>query len=361
MSQPAHTAIDKPLHNNNFNFLRLLFASLVLLSHAPEIIDGNRSRELLTRLFGSLSFGEFAVDGFFLLSGYLIVKSWMNEPRPLQYLQKRIFRIYPGFIVASIIGAFIVGPLGAVPSEYFAQFRLWSFIKGVLFLQSTITPPVFAGQSNPAVNSSMWTIFFEFQCYFLVMVLGMIGAARRRSVWLVLSICLLLTFAAHKFGYLPLAGERPVVIPLARNMLRLATVFFVGGCFYLFRDKIKFDLRLSLIAIVVLVAGLFWSNAAEIFLATFGGYLLFYVGFAHIPALRKFNEISDISYGLYLYGWPVQKLLLWYWPNLSPWALFILSLAASAALGFISWHMVEKPCLKLKDYRFKDGRLARAA
>lgn len=361
MSQATAAPIDNVAHKNNFNFFRLLFASLVLLSHAPELIDGNRSRELLTRLFGSLSFGELSVDGFFLLSGYLIVKSWAKEPHALKYMQKRILRIYPAFIVASIIGAFVVGPLGAIPSEYFAQFRIWSFIKGTLFLQSTITPTVFAGQSNPAVNSSMWTIFYEFQCYLLVMVLGMLGAVKQRRVWLGLSICLLLASAAHRFGYWPLNGDHPAVIPVARNLLRLATVFFVGGCFYLFREKIKFDAKLAMIAAMILVAGMFWASAAEIFLAIFGGYLLFYLGFRPIAALRQFNRLPDISYGLYLYGWPVQKLLLWYWPNLSPWALFPLSLAASAAMGFISWHLVEKPSLKLKGYRIKDKRLVRAA
>jgi peptidoglycan/LPS O-acetylase OafA/YrhL len=359
MNTSTSAQVGATPHKNNFNFLRLFFASLVLLSHAPEIADGNRSRELLTQFFGSISFGELAVDGFFLLSGYLIVKSWMNEPRILPYLQKRIVRIYPGFIVASIVGALIVGPLGAIPSEYFAQFKAWAFVKGTLLLQSTITPPVFAGQSNPAVNSSMWTIFFEFQCYLLVMVLGVLGAVKRRKIWLTLSIGIVLAFGLHKFGYLALDGNR--FIDIARNLVRLASPFFAGGCFYLFKDQIKFTPKLGLIAFAALFAGLFWAEAAEIFLAVFGGYLLFYLGHAHIPALQKFNQIPDISYGLYLYGWPVQKLLFWYWPGLSPWAVFPLSLAASASLGFLSWHLVEKPFLRLKDFRIEGGRLVNSA
>lgn len=328
---------------------------MVLLSHAPEIADGNRSRELLTQLFGSISFGELAVDGFFLLSGYLIVKSWANEPSILIFLQKRVVRIYPGFIVASIVGALVVGPLGASPVEYFSQFRTWAFIKGIVYLQSTITPPVFAGQSNPAVNSSMWTIFFEFLCYLMVLVLGVLGATKRRKIWLMLSVYAVSLFCLHKFGYLELNGERYIAI--ARNLVRLASVFFVGGCFYLFRDQIKFVPKLGMLACVILFFGLFSAKAAEIFLAVCGGYLLFYLAHAPIPSLRKFNELPDISYGLYLYGWPVQKLLFWYWPSLSPWAVFPLSLAASAALGFVSWHIVEKPSLKLKDLRFRGGRL----
>jgi peptidoglycan/LPS O-acetylase OafA/YrhL len=108
--------------DNNFNFLRLLFALLVLVSHAPELADGNRSRELLTRMFHTLSFGEVAVDGFFLLSGYLIVQSWERHPNLWDFGQWRLRRIYPAFVVACLVCIFVLAPL-AVPSArtYFEQ------------------------------------------------------------------------------------------------------------------------------------------------------------------------------------------------------------------------------------------------
>jgi peptidoglycan/LPS O-acetylase OafA/YrhL len=111
-----------PSRDNNLNFLRLLLALLVLVSHAPELTDGNRSRELLTRVFHTLSFGEVAVDGFFLLSGYLIVKSWERSGSLWEYSQKRLRRIYPAFVVACVVCVFGLAPL-AVPSvgAYFAQ------------------------------------------------------------------------------------------------------------------------------------------------------------------------------------------------------------------------------------------------
>ena len=97
--------------NNNFGFLRLFFAILVIVSHSPEAIDGNRTREILTNLFGTISFGELAVDGFFLISGFLIYKSYENSSSFKNYLSKRLLRIYPGFVVAHFFFIFCIVPI----------------------------------------------------------------------------------------------------------------------------------------------------------------------------------------------------------------------------------------------------------
>jgi len=88
--------------------MRLILAGLVMLSHAPTLIDGDRHRELLTMLFGTQPLGAMAVDGFFLLSGFLIVQSWATDPNLGRFLLKRVLRIYPAFIVASIVSVFLV-------------------------------------------------------------------------------------------------------------------------------------------------------------------------------------------------------------------------------------------------------------
>jgi peptidoglycan/LPS O-acetylase OafA/YrhL len=128
---------------NNFNFLRLLLATLVILSHSPEIVDGNRNREILTQIFHTVSFGELAVDDFFILSGYLIMQSWQRDPRLFDFFKKRILRIYPGFIVASLISAFVFGPLGAQPHEYFSKFSYFSFFQDMSLLRVPNVPAAF--------------------------------------------------------------------------------------------------------------------------------------------------------------------------------------------------------------------------
>lgn len=336
-------------HQNNFNFLRLLFSSLVLLSHSTELIDGDTSREILMQFFGSTTFGQLAVDGFFLLSGYLIVKSWKTTPSAKTFLWKRIVRIYPGFIAASLISGIIVGPLGSIPKTYFSQFWITGFAKGLVLLQSPITPQVFVGQPHAVVNGSMWTISYEFICYLFVFAIGVSGGLKTKWIWLLLTYCLLQILFLDRAGYY--SAEAFCDSNVLKNLLRLSPFFLVGGCFYLFKEKIVFNPIAGVFSMLIFVTGLFSPLYSELFIALFGGYLLFYFAQAPVRQLRRVNAFPDISYGLYLYGWPVQKLLLWNWPGMSACFLFALSLIAGVGLGFLSWNLVEKPSLKLKDFR----------
>jgi peptidoglycan/LPS O-acetylase OafA/YrhL len=92
-------------HRNAFGFLRLLFASLVIVSHATELFDGNREREPLTRLFGTISFGDLAVDGFFIISGYLVVGSYLKRPAIGEYLLTQARRLSREAVNAGIVGS----------------------------------------------------------------------------------------------------------------------------------------------------------------------------------------------------------------------------------------------------------------
>lgn len=331
---------------NHFNFLRFIFASLVILSHTFELIDGNRSREPLTGIFGTISFAEFAVDGFFLLSGYLIVKSWDSSPEIFAFLSKRILRIYPGFIVASLVCAFIVGPLGAEPADYFSHLEVKKLAYGIIRLWGPIVPPVFVGQPHAAVNGAMWTIPYEFACYLSVLLIGFCGLVKYRRGWLAITACFFIAVLCQKLGLQPLLQEYS--INLESSFFRLGMFFFTGGAYYLLRDEIKFCPRMAWGSGLILSMAMFYPVTSEPILAILGGYLLFHFSFSPISLLESFQKLPDVSYGLYLYGWPIQKLLIWYLPELPAWWVFVFSFAGSVLAGLISWYLVEKPFLKLK-------------
>ena len=333
---------------NNFTFLRLLFAVLVIVSHSFELIDGDRHRELLTSLFHTLSFGELAVDGFFLVSGFLIVQSWQHKPAFISFCTKRIRRIYPAFIVASLLCAIVVGPLGSAdPGLYFQQFQPWPFLKGMLLARVPVVPlHVFEGQPYPSVNGAMWTIGYELRCYLVVALCGVCGIAGRRFTWLFLGTIAFALSLVPGIGQ-PLAAQCPGLI--CGNFLtwmQFLAFFSAGACFYLFRDRIAYKTSWACLAAGILLVCMFWLASAQIALATFGAYILFWFAFRQGPWLAQWRTAPDISYGVYLYGWPIQKLLIWYIPALSPWIVLLLACGLSCICGLLSWYLVERPFLQ---------------
>ncbi|KQW45394.1 MULTISPECIES: acyltransferase [unclassified Roseateles] len=343
--------VDMSEHRtNNFNVLRLALASLVIVSHAPELHDGDRHRELLTRVFGTLSFGELAVDCFFLLSGYLITQSWQRQPQVLAYLRNRVLRIFPAFAVASMVCALIVGPLAlASTSAYWSEFSVLRFVKSLVTLFPPATPPVFSGRPHPELNGAMWTIRWEFFCYVAVLATGVVAGARFKFVWTMTTVVVFSVWVAERLVH----GLEPH-LPYTyweHPLWRLMSCFFAGGCFYLYRDHIAPTRRSVLLALTILSACMFWPHAAEPALIWFGGYLLFALAHWHLPLLARLNNGPDLSYGIYLYGWPIQNLASAYWPQANVWLMLPAVYVMAAGLAAASWFLIERPCLRLKQRR----------
>ncbi|MGM9482248.1 acyltransferase family protein [Roseateles sp. NT4] len=335
---------------NNFNVLRLALASLVILSHGPELHDGDRHRELLTGLFGTLSFGEFAVDCFFLLSGFLILQSWQRQPQVLAYLRKRILRIFPAFAVASLVCALVVGPLAvASASAYWSEFSIPSFLKGLATLYTPITPPVFPDRPHPEINGAMWTIRWEFFCYVTVLAAGVLARTRLRLAWTTMTV---IVFSVWLFERLVHGVEPHLPYTYWQHPLwRLLACFLAGGCFHLYRNHLAPTRRGVLLALPALLACMFSPQASEPALIWLGGYLLLAFAETPVPLLSRINQGPDLSYGIYLYGWPVQNLASAYWPQADVWLMLPAVYAVVASLAALSWFLIEKPCLRLKTRR----------
>jgi peptidoglycan/LPS O-acetylase OafA/YrhL len=335
--------------NHQFDLLRILFATLVLLSHAPELTDGNASRELFHRLTGApMTFGAVGVDGFFLLSGYLIVQSWLGDPDLLNYLRKRVLRIVPGYLVAVALSTLAVGLLAPGVPNFFSGLGIHLF-NSVALLSSPMTPPVLPGLPYATVNGAMYTIGYEFRCYLLVALLGLCGLLRRPVVMAITTTLLLSSLlypAPFERIHWPrhveaLVGHPPVAF-------RLTAVYLVGCCFYLFRHRIVFRRLFAMAAAVVIAACVaFAPSRTELAMVLGGGYLMFYLGQMHLPWLSGMSRLPDISYGIYLYGWPVESLWIWFFRG-SPWITFFVSTIICFVLGWLSWHFIERPALTLK-------------
>ncbi|MEW9584357.1 acyltransferase family protein [Paraburkholderia sp. DGU8] len=335
----------------NFDDLRLAFAAMVLFSHSFALLGvADPIRSVVT---GGGDPGALAVDGFFLISGYLITKSWLSDPSVPRFLTKRALRLYPAFIVASIISVFIVGPLGAtVVGDYFRELNLTQVLPGLLVLRDPHTPAVFAGMPVGSVNGSMWTISFEARCYLLAMLLGLAGLLRKRTALLILTV-----IAGFAISYsVPEAGPTDnqhllfgmKALRVSDFMAWFAALFLTGSCFFVFRNRIRFTLWGLILAMCVLTASLFNAALLRPGILLGGAYVVFALASMTGASRAHRRTMPDVSYGMYLYGWPVQKLLSWYIPHMSPWLMFFLSLAISVAVGWLSWTYIERPALKKK-------------
>ena len=353
----AELSVPRPSHENNFGLLRLTFAMLVIVSHSIELVDGNRSREPLTQLFGTLSSGELGVDGFFLVSGYLITQSYERSSSIASYLWKRFLRIYPAFIVASAISVLIVAPLSGVYLTDIAAKEWAKSIFRIAALQPASLPGTFPDQHYHELNGSMWTIAYEFRCYLAVIVLGMIGLLNRPFSFLAILIAFLIGVSLLELDLFHLPYLRlELIYGTPKAAIRLTSFFLAGAAFYLFRDRIVFRNWIAAAVGATLCGLLFIRYLADPALAIFGGYLVFW--FAFLPNTQRLNLVNsktDISYGAYLYAWPIQNLVIRYDHDTSPWLVMIITIVGSCVLAYLSWIFIEKPSLDLKQARTDDS------
>lgn len=343
------TSPNTPEYRTNFDSLRLLFAIFVIFSHSFELV---RVADPVQALIRTTSLGQLGVDGFFLISGYLITGSWMSDPSIGRFLARRVLRLYPAFIVASFFSVLVVGPLGADAAQYFRELELGRFLRGVLALQEPHTPRVFAGTSIESVNGAMWTISFEFRCYLLAIVCGLVGLFKRRIALLAgavivgVAICVTVPLTGAIDYQHMIFGLK--ALRISDSMEWFVALFLTGSCFYVFRDRIRYTFVRWLVACGALAASLLYPDLVRPGVLLAGAYVIFGAASVQLPLRPGRRAHVDLSYGLYLYGWPVQKLLSWYWPAITPWVLFAFTLPVCAALASVSWRLIEQPALRLK-------------
>ena len=219
------------------------------------------------------------------------------------------------------------------------------------------------GTYYQALDGAMWTIAYEFRCYILVMVLGLAGILAHRGSVLVIAVVLLIlsgllvvpTQAATAGMYLwgparidSLNAIADAVIGAGRLNIRFMAIFMTGSSYFLFRENMKFRPVYLVLAGLALCGCLLNARLANAGTAIFGGLLILATARKATGSfLERINNEDDISYGTYLYAWPVEKLLFWWWPA-CPVILAGLTIFVTACLcGWVSWFLVEKPAMTL--------------
>jgi peptidoglycan/LPS O-acetylase OafA/YrhL len=338
---------------NALNLWRLALASEVIFWHSFPIRGHLPQTRAVLQLL--LSVG---VDGFFAISGFLITASWLSNPRLRQYLAARALRILPGFYVCLVVTAFVFAPLsvaiqGGSPAKLLFSTAPITYVLeniGVLYLKFDVGGTPFGIPSAGVWNGSMWSLFWELMCYLVVAGLGVAGLVNRR--WVSVAILALATFGASLMPPVtfPEVFSRPVGADIAAALIflacRSAIMFSAGALLYQWRDVIPARWWLVAVSvIIVLAAGVLpdYRVVAALPLA----YAVVVSG--ALIKKRRLRLRTDLSYGMYIYAYPTQQLLVVLGlVSLNAFLFTGLVAAATVPLAAASWFLVEKPAQSLK-------------
>jgi peptidoglycan/LPS O-acetylase OafA/YrhL len=265
------------------------------------------------------------------------------------YVKRRVLRIYPAFILNFWLCLLIVAPLvGAGLSPFHPHALIRNAARTVLLFHPN-AQGIFPGMPYGALNGSMWTIPYEFHCYILVMIVGAAGLLKGPLRYVLLVAVLVgLAFAGFAEDR-PSHGVAAALLGTLDRNLQLVPMFGAGAIYALFQRNVSYSHVVAAIAAAALSICLFFSPVVPFALAVFGGYLIFWFAF-HCPvfAISRFANKTDLSYGIYLYAWPIQSMIAFFTHRaINPWVLSAISLALAAAAAWVSWTFLEKPALAL--------------
>lgn len=351
-------------HDNAMGVIRLLLAGAVILSHAFPL--GGWGEDPFLRLTdGQQNLGGVAVLGFFAISGYLIAKSGARVD-VVGFLWHRVLRIFPAFIAVLLVGALIVGPLawlamGRSFADYLAPssdgplgylIENWTLTIGQYGIRDVFVDTPYGATAGSVLNGSLWTLEHEWFCYLGIAVLVLVGVMSRPLVAQIVVTALAGGVGLIQVGLVFFGVNAGAVVPFLHGSpvrSQLVFAFLVGSTLAVFARRAPLDGRVALAAGAVLVCTLLLG-----WFGVFGipalAYLCFYAA-ARLPAgLRWIGARNDYSYGVYVYGFLVEQILAAFGAYDWGYVPFVaLSLVATAACAWLSWHAVERRALAWKD------------
>ncbi|MBC3920330.1 acyltransferase [Undibacterium sp. CY18W] len=335
-------------HDNNFNLIRIIAAISVLVGHSFSLLG---FEEPLTKLLG-MSIGTLAVDVFFISSGFLVGKSLLTRRSAVEYLASRFLRIFPALALLTFLSTFILGPLfTTLPlTSYFTNLETYQFLlKGTTILAgiSMNLPGVFEDHKFTAVNGSLWTIIYELKMYLLLLIFW--AVFRRIEKLKIAPLGYVLVAVSFVSGLMLILqnfhGQNE------SHLSRFIFMFFTGTSFYVWKDKIQLKPLYFFVFFGLEFCAFFIGK--EIYFAAYCltiPYLLFYVAYVPAGFIRKFNLIGDYSYGVYIYAFPVQQMIISLLPGVSVTVMAAWAIVITFLFAVFSWHCVENPILNKKEH-----------
>jgi peptidoglycan/LPS O-acetylase OafA/YrhL len=336
--------------NNNLKLIRFIAATMVMIAHSYVLTGRSELQDPMYELVGVGS-AFVAVNSFFVLSGFLVARSFERSRTFLDYFESRFLRIFPGLFVSLLFCSLVMGGLATSwpLDKYFSDSAVWKFlaVNSTLIIDKVqlryFLPGVFANNPYPrTINGSLWTLPYEVWLYVLLGGLGLVGILKRRWVMnslfvLSLAFCLIIgSLAGGDIFYMKL-----------HNLERFCICFLTGTVFYCNRAIIPLSIFIviGLIALTAIFGGTGLYNIP--FILTLS-YLIFWLAYIPSGRIRLYNKAGDFSYGVYIYGFPVQQSVVALFGIMEPILFFSCAFAITLACAIPSWHFIEKPALARK-------------
>ena len=327
---------------NNFDGLRVIGALLVLVGHGYELTGRHAE---VPRLLG-FQVHTLGVYVFFSISGYLIAASWLRSRDLWTYATARVLRIFPALLLVVLVTILVIGPLATTLSlrDYLHNSFTWSYVHAAgLWVTQYGLPGVFDANTYPsAINGSLWSLPLEFTCYLVVPVALCVRNRWVSTAAVVAILAVMVTFTVHPVDGPSIFGQPFVFGP------SLWACFAAGSLLCLFggRRILRLDVAsvvlvgyvVALIAVPGHVASYAWVALPYVVLA---------IGEASWPILRSAARFGDLSYGLYLWAFPIQQIVVWRF-GILPMPINLLAVTVTTVgVAYLSWHLLETHALRL--------------
>jgi peptidoglycan/LPS O-acetylase OafA/YrhL len=347
LMETIQNRLDSVPHPTGFDYLRLVLSISVIMWHSVIVCYGRTAEDpFWTGPLRPLVF--FILPSFFALSGFLVASSLERHKIP-QFLMLRCMRIFPALAVEVLISALILGPLLTTVTwhEYFSSNKFLSYLENTIGLIHYELPGVFENVPIPNfVNLQLWTVPVELYCYIAITVLALLSIARRPAWLFAVTLGGALLLTAHNYYGIPsgIHGIRKVILNDRPPNGMLPIAFLFGVSLYVMRRQLPFNALLLLIS--ALVYPVLVMNTSSVYLAALPlAYVTVFLGLLN-PSRTLLIMGADYSYGIYLYGFPLQQSISDLFPLHRVWYINVMgSLALAFVCAYLSWTLLESRVL----------------
>jgi peptidoglycan/LPS O-acetylase OafA/YrhL len=338
------------INTNNFDFLRVVFASTVALSHLIELSDVQIFQPYI-KYFNT----RLAIDGFFVISGFLIAKSFQNSANVKEYIIKRVKRILPAYTILILVSAIALSFISTNSySFYFTSMQFWKYLSVNLIFQNYIEPclpGVFEINKICAINGALWTIKIEEAFYLLVPIFYWLVKSKKQNFYFL--VILVYVASVTYYNYFMFLDNYKIA-----KQLPGALAFFAVGM--LFHNNFSFILKWKNYFIIPCLALFILEEyfiKTQILKPLTFGFMVFYIAY-NFNFLNTFGKYGDFTYGIYIYHFPIIQVFVYFglFSLYNPFFVSSIILIIIFIISVLSWHFIELPFLS-KSRRMRQKEL----